>query len=269
MYILMLLMQSSWDMVLTSIKYFEDYIVIPGTSIIIANPFEYWTEKHKFASQAVDYVECVNLSMQTGVLILLPCFWNYLSNIVTKRSFMSSLEFKFYIAWAIASMIAFPVLQYNFRKSELLRETVLSLAYSVEGFIISCLGIRSNKRFNRTLKVFRNLGRSDGCKESKTEERTSLNPPQRPKPKQSSSPDSLRKVNLPEIEDSFNRGSVSTVSAYGSYSHKSTQNNSTQSVENNQHEDTPKNNEESTNNEIYFDQSWLRRSPTKVIIFDL
>ncbi|KAG2235472.1 hypothetical protein INT48_007870 [Thamnidium elegans] len=262
-------------MVLTSIKYSEDYIVIPGTSIIIANPFEYWTEKHKFASQAVDYVECVNLSMQTGVLILLPCFWNYLSNIVTKRSFMSSLEFKFYIAWAIASMIAFPVLQYNFRKSELLRETVLLLAYSVEEFIISCLGIRSNKRFNRTLKVFRNLGRSDGSDlPIRTSSRgnanisvnnglASLNPPQRPKPKQSSSPDSLRKVNLPEIEDSFNRGSVSTVSAYGSYSHKSTQNNSTQSVENNQHEDTPKNNEESTNNEIYFDQSWLRRSPTK------
>lgn len=33
----------------------------------------------------------------------------------------------------MASMISFPVLQYSFRKSELLRETVPLLAYSVEG----------------------------------------------------------------------------------------------------------------------------------------
>ncbi|GAA5799487.1 hypothetical protein HPULCUR_004903 [Helicostylum pulchrum] len=349
----------------------------------------------------------------------------------------------------MASMISFPVLQYSFRKSELLRETVPLLAYSVEGFIISCLGIRSNKRFNRMLKIFRDLGRSDvviarllyfkemnmlisiilcfyaltlgilcidaltsntiiakskigtdflmancntcaalmwvvgifilhprhtkeeieadnrsrldekysldtkehttivmnnmrgssdGCEESKPEEKsygnrrlsnritsfinnkrvadstsvfedplylpqkessklivariihssnlpirtssrananipvnnglTSLNPPRRPKPKQSPSSDSLRKVNLPEIEDSFNRGSVSTVSTYGSCGHKSTQDNSTQSVKNNQHENTWKSNEEN-NNEIELDKNWLRRSPTKVIIPDL
>lgn len=102
----------------------------------------------------MDYVECVNLSMQAGVLILLQCFWNYLSNTVAKRSFMTSLEFKFYIFWyiilptivtnlivnvffydyrAIGSIATFPALQYNYRNNEILRETVPLLAYSVTG----------------------------------------------------------------------------------------------------------------------------------------
>lgn len=41
------------DMVLTWIKYSENFIVIPGTTTIIANPFDYWTELHKNAAQVL------------------------------------------------------------------------------------------------------------------------------------------------------------------------------------------------------------------------
>jgi hypothetical protein len=40
-------------MVLTWIKYSENFIVIPGTTTIIANPFDYWTELHKHAAQVL------------------------------------------------------------------------------------------------------------------------------------------------------------------------------------------------------------------------
>lgn len=116
------------------------------------------------------------------------------------------------------------------------------------------LPVRTSSRANANISVNNGL--------------TSLNPPLRPKPKQSPSPDSLRKVNLPEIEDSFKRGSISTVSAYGSYGHRSTQDSSSQSVENNQHVDTRKNSEEN-NNDNESDKNWIRRSPTKVTIPDL
>ncbi|KAI8640143.1 hypothetical protein BD408DRAFT_327933, partial [Parasitella parasitica] len=106
---------------------------------------------------AMDYVECVNLSMQTGVFFLLQCFWNYLSNTVAKKSFMGSWEFKFYIFWALGSVAVFPVLQWFYRNDEHLRETAPQLAYSIEVLITSLLGIRSNRRFRRILNISRNL----------------------------------------------------------------------------------------------------------------
>ncbi|KAI7896108.1 uncharacterized protein EV154DRAFT_280633 [Mucor mucedo] len=157
LYILMLFMQASWDIVLAWIKYYEKFTIIPGTATIIETPFNSWTEQHKNASQSMDYVECINLSMQASVLILLQCFWNYISNSVAKRSFMTSLEFKFYIFWAISTIVTFPTLQYSYRNSEILRESVPLLAYSAIGLIISSLGIRSHKRFNRMLETLHML----------------------------------------------------------------------------------------------------------------
>ncbi|KAL7318888.1 hypothetical protein PS15m_002075 [Mucor circinelloides] len=157
LYILMLLMQTSWDAVSTWIKYTEKFILIPGTDKIISKPFNYWSKEHQDVAQAMDYVECVNLSMQTGVFFLLQCFWNYLSNTVAKKSFMSSWEFKFYIFWALGSVAVFPILQWYYRNDEHLRETAPQLAYSIEVLITSLLGIRSNRRFGRILNISRNL----------------------------------------------------------------------------------------------------------------
>jgi hypothetical protein len=51
--------------------------------------------------QAMDYMESVTFSLQTGIFFLLQCFWSYLSNSVAKRSFMGSLEFKINILWYV------------------------------------------------------------------------------------------------------------------------------------------------------------------------
>ncbi|CEP19784.1 hypothetical protein [Parasitella parasitica] len=181
LYILMLVMQTSWDAVSTWIKYTEKFMAVPSTGQIISKPFTYWSPEHQSVAQAMDYVECVNLSMQTGVFFLLQCFWNYLSNTVAKKSFMGSWEFKFYIFWALGSVAVFPVLQWFYRNDEHLRETAPQLAYSIEGesciknvkeepliliygthphtkvLITSLLGIRSNRRFRRILNISCNL----------------------------------------------------------------------------------------------------------------
>ncbi|KAI8078296.1 uncharacterized protein B0P05DRAFT_116317 [Gilbertella persicaria] len=99
LYITMLFMQMSYDIASTWIKYQEKFMVEPGTLSIISTPFVAWDSKHQDIAEAFDYIECINLSMQTSVFFLLQCFWNYLSNSVAKKSFMSSREFKFYIFW--------------------------------------------------------------------------------------------------------------------------------------------------------------------------
>ncbi|KAI7900668.1 uncharacterized protein BX663DRAFT_517191 [Cokeromyces recurvatus] len=157
LYIMMLVMQTSWDVVSTWIKYTEKFIVVPGTDHIISKPYDNWTNQHKEVAQAMDYVECVNLSMQTGVFFLLQCFWNYLSNAVAKRTFMSSWEFKFYIFWALGSIAIFPILQWYFREDPTKREAIPQLAYSIEVLITSALGVRSHRRFKRILNISRNL----------------------------------------------------------------------------------------------------------------
>ncbi|KAG2202988.1 hypothetical protein INT47_013204 [Mucor saturninus] len=153
-------MQMAWDMISTWIKYEEKFYVIPSTGHIINKPFAAWTSQHQQIAQAMDYVECVNLSMQVSVFFLLQCFWNYLSNSVAKKSFMSSREFKFYIFWALGSVAIFPVLQWYFREDPGLRETVPQLAFAVEMIITSALGIRSDLRFKRILKLSGNLKNS-------------------------------------------------------------------------------------------------------------
>ncbi|KAI9247832.1 hypothetical protein BY458DRAFT_536697 [Sporodiniella umbellata] len=107
---------------------------------------------------AIDYVECVTLSLQTGIFFLLQCFWNYLSNTVAKKSFMSSWEFRFYIFWAIGSMAIFPILQWYFRDDVTKREAVPQLAYSVEVLLVALLGVRSHFRFQRIIQMTRNKG---------------------------------------------------------------------------------------------------------------
>ncbi|KAI8067720.1 uncharacterized protein B0P05DRAFT_475436 [Gilbertella persicaria] len=85
----------------------------------------------------MDYVECVTFSLEVGVFFLLQSFWNYLSNTVAKKSFMSSFEFKFYIVWALASMAMFPVLQWVYRNDISKREAIPQLAYGVEDMNIA------------------------------------------------------------------------------------------------------------------------------------
>ncbi|ORY98567.1 hypothetical protein BCR43DRAFT_487753 [Syncephalastrum racemosum] len=151
--ILMMITQSSWDIISTWIKYSEGFLEIPTTGQIITKPFAYWKPEHQRFIQPIDYIECVTFAMQTGVFFLLQCFWNYLSNTVVKKSFMGSWEFKFYIIWALGSAAMFPVLQWRYSNDELLSEVVPQLAYSIEVLITAALGIRSHFRFSRLIRA--------------------------------------------------------------------------------------------------------------------
>ncbi|KAI7899400.1 uncharacterized protein BX663DRAFT_521615 [Cokeromyces recurvatus] len=149
--ILMMLMQFMWDIVSTYVKYDEGFIVYEGT--IITKPFIKWSSTHQRNMMAMDYVECVTFSLQVGVFFLMQSFWNYLSNTVAKKSFMSSFEFKFYIVWALGSMALFPILQWIFRDDIYKREGIPQLAYGIEILLAALLGIRSHLRFKRMIAL--------------------------------------------------------------------------------------------------------------------
>ena len=148
---LMILMQFMWDIVSTYVKYEEGFTVYEGQ--IITKPFVMWSSKHQINMMAMDYVECVTFSLQVGVFFLMQSFWNYLSNTVAKKSFMSSFEFKFYIFWALGSMAMFPILQWVFRNDVNKREGIPQLAYGIEALITSLLGVRSHLRFRRIIAL--------------------------------------------------------------------------------------------------------------------
>ncbi|KAI8378868.1 hypothetical protein EDC96DRAFT_417198, partial [Choanephora cucurbitarum] len=101
----------------------------------------------------IDYVECVTFSLEVGVFFLLQSFWNYLANAFAKKNFMSSFEFRFYIAWAIVSMSMYPILQWNYRNDLEKREAIPQLAYGIEAMTASLLGIRTHIRFRRIISL--------------------------------------------------------------------------------------------------------------------
>ncbi|KAI8384455.1 uncharacterized protein BYT42DRAFT_261655 [Radiomyces spectabilis] len=151
---LMMITQTTWDAISTSIKYKEGFMALPDGRII-QKPFDFWAREHQQPIQAIDYVECVTFSFHTGVFFLMQCFWNYLSNSVARKSFMGSFEFKFYIFWAMGSMAMFPILQWVYRNDELNREIVPQLAYGIEVLITALLGVRSHLRFRRIIAMTR------------------------------------------------------------------------------------------------------------------
>ncbi|ORE09261.1 hypothetical protein BCV72DRAFT_201957, partial [Rhizopus microsporus var. microsporus] len=105
--------------------------------------------------------------IEAGIFLLLQSFWNYLSNVVAKKTFMSSFEFRFYIVWALVSVATYPILQWAFRDDPIKREAIPQLTYSCEvgdmnrlmtvilfiysiGFIILCVdGLLPNPVINQ------------------------------------------------------------------------------------------------------------------------
>ncbi|KAH8550937.1 hypothetical protein BGW37DRAFT_415908, partial [Umbelopsis sp. PMI_123] len=96
---------------------------------------------------AMNYMESVTFSLQTGIFFLLQCFWSYLGSSVAKHSFMGSWEFKINILWCIISIAMFPVLQWAFRDDVTKSEIVPELAYGIEALIIAVFGVVSHFRF--------------------------------------------------------------------------------------------------------------------------
>ncbi|KAI8332123.1 hypothetical protein BC941DRAFT_505489, partial [Chlamydoabsidia padenii] len=159
--ILMTCVQMTADITGTYIKYSEGFVATPG-GIVVGKPFPFWTPSHQELSTRMDYVQCIAFSLETGLFFLVQCFWNYLSNTLAKKNFMSSFEFNFFVFWAIASMALFPVLQWYYRNDSLYREIIPQLAYSSETLITAFLGIRNNIRFNRLIHTVKKNNVSQG-----------------------------------------------------------------------------------------------------------
>lgn len=157
MLILTLMLQFMWDVLMTYLKYKEGFISYNGK--IISKPFTLWTLTHQQKAEAFDYVQCVTFSLEAGIFLLLQSFWNYLSNTVAKKTFMSSFEFRFYIVWALVSIALFPILQWVFRH-DTRREIVPQLTFAIEMFLVACLGIRTNFRFKRLIGLSQKTGAS-------------------------------------------------------------------------------------------------------------
>ncbi|KAI8991479.1 hypothetical protein BDF20DRAFT_904117 [Mycotypha africana] len=84
------------NIVSSKIKYEEGFVRLP-TGKIITKPEFLWNQADRDLVIPTDYSLCIGFSLQSGTLLLLQCFWNYLAKLVAKARFMSSKEFKFYI----------------------------------------------------------------------------------------------------------------------------------------------------------------------------
>ncbi|KAI8343828.1 hypothetical protein BD560DRAFT_377416 [Blakeslea trispora] len=151
MMIAILVLQFLWDLTSTYVKYQEGFIDYHGQ--ILTKPFIMLQPENQRLLRTIDYVECVTFSLEVGVFFLLQSFWNYLANAFAKKNFMSSFEFRFYIAWAIVSMSMYPILQWNYRDDLNRREAIPQLAYGIEAMIASLLGIRTHIRFQRIISL--------------------------------------------------------------------------------------------------------------------
>ncbi|RCH98273.1 hypothetical protein CU097_014587 [Rhizopus azygosporus] len=145
--------QLYYDIVSCRVKYEEGFVQI-GPGRIITKPELLWTKADKDIIIPTDYSICIGFSLQTGTLLLLQCFWNYLIKLVAGARFMSSKEFKVYIIWTIVNIILFPVLQFNFSRKiydYTYKEIMPELVYGIELLAISMLGVVSHFRFRRLL----------------------------------------------------------------------------------------------------------------------
>ncbi|CAO3646468.1 unnamed protein product [Mucor fragilis] len=155
--------QLFYDITSVKIKYEEGFANVLGN--IFTKPEQMWTKADKALVIPTEYSLVIGFSLQTGTLVLLQCFWNYLANSVAKRNFMSSKEFMFYICWTFSSFIIFPLLQYNFSRSiydPTIKEIIPEMVYGIELFIVACLGVVSHFRFKKLLRNSRDTpnGRS-------------------------------------------------------------------------------------------------------------
>ncbi|KAI9300806.1 hypothetical protein BJ944DRAFT_272429, partial [Cunninghamella echinulata] len=148
---LLMLTQSSWDILSTYIKYNEGFYLLPDLNVV-SKPFFMWSKKNQDPMAVMNYVQAVTFSLQVSILLLLQCFWNYISNTVAKRTFMSSREFSFYIIWTICSVAMFPILQWRYRDDHDYQEVVPQMAYSCELLVVTAIGFMNEFRFKKLIK---------------------------------------------------------------------------------------------------------------------
>ncbi|KAF9352803.1 hypothetical protein BGX26_009431 [Mortierella sp. AD094] len=143
----------SYDIGLTTIKYYEGFWVNPQNNEIVSKPSFLWSQPHQDLASVLDYTLACAMALLASIFFLLQSFYHYISKSVTKSSFMSSLEFRINIVCSVMVIAAFPLIQYLARNSHNKREAAPQMAFSVVLCSIGILGIRTHFRFKSLLKV--------------------------------------------------------------------------------------------------------------------
>ncbi|KAI9029831.1 hypothetical protein CLU79DRAFT_409235 [Phycomyces nitens] len=155
---LMIPIQLATDTTSCKIKYQEGLFSSSGT--IVSKPEHLWTASNKILVTPTYYASSVNLSMQMCAIILLQCYWNYLSKSLIRFNFMRDTEYMFYIIWAFSNLIAFPMLQWFLTQISLnymWRESIPNLIYGIEILALTFVGLNSHFRFENLLKNSQSL----------------------------------------------------------------------------------------------------------------
>lgn len=141
-----------YDISMVRIIYQEGFMISPldGKTIITKQP-AFWSPADKSLIEFTLYAADITTAFQVSILFLLQCFWNYLSNAITKKTFMGSVEWMAYLIWAFATLIMHPVLHRIFMYDPVLEELVPLFAFCIECLIVSALGLVSHTRFNRLI----------------------------------------------------------------------------------------------------------------------
>ncbi|KAG0003868.1 hypothetical protein BGZ79_010940 [Entomortierella chlamydospora] len=143
----------SYDIGLSTIKYYEGFIINPENNETLSKPYYLWSQPHQDLASVLDYTLACAMALFASIFFLLQSFYHYISKSVTKSSFMSSLEFRINIICSVILIAAFPLVQYLARNDHNKREAAPQMAFSLVTCSIGVLGIRSNFRFKSLLKV--------------------------------------------------------------------------------------------------------------------
>ncbi|ORX62659.1 hypothetical protein DM01DRAFT_1403121 [Hesseltinella vesiculosa] len=152
---LMMTAQVSWDAIFTYVKYKEGYVL--DGAVGVQKPFLAYSPSNQNLSSIAAYIQSGAYSIESCLYFMLQCFWNYLSNAVAKKSFMSSFEFMSYIVWAIITLALFPILEWYYHFNPKI-EFILGIPYGGQVFITALLGIRTHRRFARLVRNAKQTG---------------------------------------------------------------------------------------------------------------
>ncbi|KAL0078534.1 hypothetical protein J3Q64DRAFT_1871793 [Phycomyces blakesleeanus] len=150
---LMIPIQLAIDTTSCKIKYQEGLFGSSGT--IISKPEHLWTPSNQMLVTPTYYGSSVVLSTQMCAIILLQCYWDYLSKSLIRFNFMKNTENLFYMIWAISNLIVFPMLQWflsQISSDYMWRESIPNLIYGIEIMVLAFVGLNSHLRFENLLR---------------------------------------------------------------------------------------------------------------------
>jgi hypothetical protein len=150
-----------YDIICMKFKYIEGYYCtfdIPLNSTIAkVTPKSRYSEDHLDLVNSANALWSVTCVTKTSAMFLINAMWHNISRKVFQSSFMSSREFKGYVAYSLGSVLLYPIFQYIFLYDSTLTTIAPQFIYSAEVFIIGCLSQHSNYRFRKLTEAGGNV----------------------------------------------------------------------------------------------------------------